>query len=65
MQVFYYVDTCTFTTNVAMSTHFFFQQTASLQKLATDKGQTIERYNQEIEQYEFKLQKLVDLVREL
>ncbi|XP_028394958.1 golgin subfamily A member 2-like [Dendronephthya gigantea] len=41
------------------------KQTASLQKLATDKGQIIERHNQEVEQYEFKLQKLVDLNEQL
>ncbi|CAB4017511.1 golgin subfamily A member 2-like [Paramuricea clavata] len=41
------------------------KQTASLKRLAADKGQTIERHNQEIEQYEFKLQKLIDLNEQL
>lgn len=54
-----------FNMRLQISCYVILQQTASLQKLASDKGQTIERHNQEIEQYEFKLQKLVDLVRNL
>lgn len=41
------------------------KQTLSLQRLATDKGQTIERHNHEIEQFEFRIQKLIALNEQL